>query len=952
MSALVEALRGPGSREFPGGGNRPFFLTPDRAWVVLEGTVDLFLVRRREGRPEGAHHPFRQVPAGGILLGLPEDGEFAVLGVGDSDARLLETSRAAFDARPVAERAPYVDAWIQVLTDGLELPPAAPTARILQAGGRVEVPASLQVMGRGDGLWFVCSSGALEFPNGVRAELEGDQPLPMPRRFWLSAVVDSVVEGRTTAEALADPGALERFHRMLVGAARAQTVWLEQQAEERIRRRLTSDQVLVGAAVRQLASVMPGGSLEYVPPAAQGQALLAACQLVGRAQGIAIRPAAAYDRSSEPLRAIAEASGFRARRVRLEGAWWRRDGGPLLAFRAGDGAPVALLPKGPGKYRLVDPGDPRPEPLRAALASTLSDEAWAFYKPFPDHPMGRNDLVAFAAGLGTHDLWTILAMGLLGGFLSLVTPIATGFLVNDIIPAGARSELGDLALALLASSVASGAYQLVRSLAVLRLGGHLDSVIQAAVLDRLLNLPAPFFRRYATGDLANRALGINAIHKLLSGVAVSSLLGGLFSLFNLALLFYYDWMLALVALLLVAINSLVIAGVGFYEVALQRRVLQLQGRLAGQVFDLLSGIAKLRVAGAEARAFAQWASCFADQRRLGWTDGMVRTGMSAFNAFFSLATTFVIFGYVAWRGYEDMNLGQFLSFFAAFGQLLGGLSSVSASCISLLQIGPILERARPILTEPTEQEDRRADPGALQGRVEFSHVSFRYRPDGPLVLDDVSFRADPGEFVAVVGPSGAGKSTLLRLLLGFEKPELGAIYYDGQDLKTLNVHAVRRQMGVVLQNGSLMAGSVFHNLVGSSTLTLDDAWAAAELAGLADDIRKLPMGMNTVVSEGGGTFSGGQRQRLMIARAIVARPRVLFFDEATSALDAEVQEQVSRGLESLQATRVVIAHRLSTIRAADRIYVLDHHRIQQVGTFEELVAVPGPFRELARRQMA
>lgn len=948
---LVEALRGPDAREFQGGGNRPFYLEPGKAWVVLQGAIDLFLVRKRDGHPEGTHYPFRQVHAGRIMLGLPEDPRFAVLGVGDADARLLEVDRAAFEARPAEERAPYVEAWVQLLADGLDLPLPAPTSRVLTRDGEVQVPKGMQVTSRSEGVWLCCSRGSLDFPDGTVADLAPGQAVPLPRRFWLSAASDSLVAGQTTEEALADPANLERFHRWLLEAARAQARRLALEAEARVEHRLLADQALVGGAVRQLASVLPGGAVEYIPQAVSDRALLAACQLVGRAQGLAVRAAAAFDKASQPLLAIADASGFRVRRVTLRGRWWRTDSGPLLAFLAEGGAPVALLPSSPTSYRLVDPMDPRPRAVGSAVAATLSGEAWTFYRPFPDRAIERRDLVAFAAALGLKDLWTILVMGLLGGVLSLVTPIATGFLVNRIIPAGARVELSHLAWAMVASAVASGAYQLVRSIAVLRMGGHLDSVIQAAVIDRLLNLPAPFFRRFSTGDLANRALGINAIHKILSSVAVSSLLGGVFSMFSLALLFYYDWKLALVGLGLVVVNSIVIAAVGFYEIVLQRKLLAFQGRIAGQVFDLLSGIAKLRVAGAEARAFAQWASSFADQRRVAWTDGMVRTGMSSFNAFFGPGTTLVVFGFVAWRGYQDMDLGQFLSFFAAFGQLLGGLTSVSTATVGLLQIGPILDRAQPILREPLEVDEQRTEPGTLQGSVEFSHLSFRYRKDGQFILDDVSFRADPGEFVALVGPSGAGKSTLLRLALGFEQPELGAVYYDGQDLKAMNVHAVRRQMGVVLQNGSLLAGSIYNNIVGSSILTLEDAWAAAELAGLADDIRQMPMGMNTVLSEGGGTFSGGQRQRLMIARAVVARPRILFFDEATSALDAEVQEQVSRGLESLQATRVVIAHRLSTIRGADRIYVLNDHRIEQVGTFDELLNQPGTFRELALRQM-
>jgi ATP-binding cassette subfamily C protein len=265
---------------------------------------------------------------------------------------------------------------------------------------------------------------------------------------------------------------------------------------------------------------------------------------------------------------------------------------------------------------------------------------------------------------------------------------------------------------------------------------------------------------------------------------------------------------------------------------------------------------------------------------------------------------------------------------------------------------PTYERAKPILETLPEVDEMKADPGELTGELEVSHVSFRYREDGPIVLKDVSVQVKPGEFVALVGPSGSGKSTLFRLLLGFEKLEAGAVYYNGRDLVGLDIREVRRQIGVVLQNGKLMAGDIFTNIIGSSLLTLEDARQAARMAGLEDDLKAMPMGLHTVISEGGGTLSGGQRQRLLIARALVHRPRILFFDEATSALDNRTQAIVSESLDNLQATRIVIAHRLSTIMNADRIYVLQDGRVVQQGTYDELIQAEGVFADLAKRQMA
>jgi ATP-binding cassette subfamily C protein len=392
--------------------------------------------------------------------------------------------------------------------------------------------------------------------------------------------------------------------------------------------------------------------------------------------------------------------------------------------------------------------------------------------------------------------------------------------------------------------------------------------------------------------------------------------------------------------------------VSLYTLRLHRPLHALQGKISGQVLQFITGITKLRVAAAEVHAFAVWARNFSEQKRLDLATGRVYNGVAVFNEVYPILTTICLFAAMAYWARGDMTTGKFLAFNAAFTTFLYATLDVSAALISMLHVVPVYERAKPILATLPEVTEAKADPGELQGRIELSHVSFRYKADGPPILRDLSLQISPGQFVAIVGPSGSGKSTLLRLLLGFETPEAGTIYYDGMDLAGLDVQAVRRQIGVVLQSGKLMPGDIYENIVGSSLLTLDDAWEAAEKAGLADDVNDMPMGMHTVLGEGATTLSGGQRQRLMIARAIVAKPRILIFDEATSALDNRTQAIVSRSLEELQATRIVIAHRLSTIIHADRIFVIQAGRLVQSGNYEELMQQEGPFAELAKRQLA
>jgi ATP-binding cassette subfamily C protein len=476
--------------------------------------------------------------------------------------------------------------------------------------------------------------------------------------------------------------------------------------------------------------------------------------------------------------------------------------------------------------------------------------------------------------------------------------------------------------------------------------------VQAAVWDRLLSLPATFFRRFSTGDLAVRALGINTIYQTITGPTVASVLSSLFSVFSFGLLFYYSVRLALTAtLVMVAILGVTVAA-SYLQLRYQYRTTEILGKVSSLVLQLLGGIAKLRVAGAEVHAFAVWAERFSAQKVMATKAQSAANALVVFNSASGILASLAIFAAIALFSRESLSTAQFVAFNTAFAQVLFAFSGATGALITILQAAPYYKRGKPILRSLPEVDAGKLDPGELSGRIKLDHVSFRYSPDGPLVVDDVSLQIEPREFVAIVGPSGAGKSSLFRLLLGFETPEAGSIYYDNNDIAGLDVRSVRRQMGVVLQDGRPMSGSIFGNIVGSLPLTMDDAWEAARMVGLEEDIRAMPMGMFTMLSEDASTISGGQRQRLMIARAIVSKSRILLFDEATSALDNLTQAIVASSLENLRATRVVIAHRLSTIINADRIYVLQAGRITQSGTYADLMEREGPFQELASRQLA
>ncbi|HEV3050852.1 MAG TPA: NHLP bacteriocin export ABC transporter permease/ATPase subunit, partial [Longimicrobium sp.] len=583
----------------------------------------------------------------------------------------------------------------------------------------------------------------------------------------------------------------------------------------------------------------------------------------------------------------------------------------------------------------------------------LGPTAHMVYRPFPAEPLRALQVLKFGLHGCRPDVLTALAAATLGAVLGLVLPLATGLLFETIIPGADRGQLVQMTLVLLAVAVAGALFTVVRGIAIVRIESRAAGALQAAVWDRLIALPLPFFRDYSAGQLAIRAMSVEEIRRVMTGAVVTGLLAGLFSLSNLFLLLHYDLLLGAVGTGLIAVSLLVSVGVGLLQLRSQRSIVEQRSLISGMMLQFLTGISKLKLAGAESQAFSQWARAFGEQRDRTFYNRVLGVRLAVFNAAYPVLCSIVLFSLAARTlgGEDAMGTGEFLGFTAAFGLCLGAVLSTSSALIQALGTVPLYEMVKPIRHTPPEVRPGKDDPGELSGAIDLKHVSFRYAPGGPLVLDDVSVSIRPGEFVAFVGPSGSGKSTLFRLLLGFETPEVGSVAYDEQDLGGIDVEAVRRQMGVVLQSGRVMTGDLFTNIVGSSAATLDDAWEAARMAGLDQDIRTMPMGMHTVVSDGGGTLSGGQRQRLMIARAIVNRPRILLMDEATSALDNRTQAVVSQSLDALRATRVVIAHRLSTILHADRIHVLVAGRITESGTFDQLMARDGVFAAMARRQL-
>ncbi|MEI8185458.1 MAG: NHLP bacteriocin export ABC transporter permease/ATPase subunit [Chlorobiaceae bacterium] len=685
--------------------------------------------------------------------------------------------------------------------------------------------------------------------------------------------------------------------------------------------------------------------------------LFAACAAIGKSAGLTFRKPDGDITSSheDPLQLICRFSGIRARLVTLRKSerWWTLDNGPMLSYSHDNKKPFALLPGVNSGYRLFDPSTSETVEVTPSIAEGIAEQAWMFYRPFPDKPMQGKELLQFGMFGCRGDVIRIILLGIVCSLLGLLPSILTGKLFDEVIPQSDRSQLLQLALILVASIISASGFDLAKSIAATRMQTRIDMHIQPGLIDRLLNLPSNFFRTYSSGDLAMRVLGANQIRDILSSSAVSVILGMLFSIFSLCLLFYYSWKLALVALLLIMIISAATLFVSLRQLAINSDAVTVQGKISGLLGDLLGGITKIRVTGTERAAFSKWAHLFAHERGLLLKAGKLKNTLSVvITSFPVMALAFIIFSVGNFLQNDKLATGSLLAFISAYTGFQTTLIQMVMTVTASLNVVPLYNRLKPILETLPESDTTKKYPGKLTGGVSVQNLNFSYSSDSPQILYDIDFSASPGEFIALVGGSGSGKSTLLRLLLGFEKPDSGTVYYDGEDLAALNVQAVRRQIGVVMQNGQLQPGFILQNIIGSSILTIDDAWEAAKMAGFDEDIRQMPMGMHTVISEGSGTLSGGQKQRLLIAGSLVRKPRIIFFDEATSALDNRTQEVVSSSLEQLQATRIVIAHRLSTIRHADRIYCLDKGRIVQSGTYTELMAQEGFFKELASRQIA
>ena len=650
----------------------------------------------------------------------------------------------------------------------------------------------------------------------------------------------------------------------------------------------------------------------------------------------------------ERIEWLCRPTGTMRRGVKLDKGWHKRAFGAMLG-RLDTGEPIALLPRNVHGYYYLQPGTNRKVKVTAETARRIDQEAMLFYRPLPAKPLKTRDLVKFIFHVfDRSDYLLVLSAALVATLIGLAPAWANQVAFGVVAPSGQAALILPIAALLLGVAVSTALINACRNLVMARVSLKLDIVAEAATFARLLALPSSFFKRYSSGNLASRVASMTLLAQLMSSVVLGSALTALLSLVYVLQIAAFAPALALPAFAIVIAQAAITAMATLVTVRYEEETLEANAKLSGVVTALLGGVEKIKLAGAEDRAFAKWAHNYAAYARPAYNRPTLVRALPAIVGLVGLLGTIAIYYFA---GSSGVSVANYMAFNAAYGQITAAIMALAGIAGQIAQVNPMISMVAPILEATPETAEDKPSVESLTGSIEVSSVSFRYDENGPYVLHDLSFKVRPGEYVALVGKSGCGKSTILRLLLGFETPERGSIFYGPHDVQKVDLRSLRQHIGTVMQDGKLFMGDIANNItISTPAATLDDAWEAAELAGIADDIRKMPMGMQTLVTEGAGGVSGGQRQRLMIARAVCGKRRVLMFDEATSALDNVTQKHVSDSLDSLKCTRIVVAHRLSTVRRCDRILVVDGGTIAEEGTYEELIEKDGLFAELVKKQ--
>ncbi|MEG1877269.1 MAG: ATP-binding cassette domain-containing protein [Lachnospiraceae bacterium] len=651
---------------------------------------------------------------------------------------------------------------------------------------------------------------------------------------------------------------------------------------------------------------------------------------------------------NEQLDYLLRPAGMMRREVHLTEDWYKNATGAMLGQKK-DGTMVAILPNVFTGYVVFNPATAKKERVTKKNAEELSENAICFYKPLPQKEIGIKELVRYIASTPSRaDLFFVILTALLVTLVGLLPPLITKLMFGDVIQGGDAGIIVPITFFLIGATTSASLIAIAKSIILTRIKTKLSVMLEAAGMMRTLSLPTDFFAQYSSGEIASHLQNLSEVCNMIVDAFLTSGITALFSLLYVMQIFHFAPELAIPAVIIIIATSAMTVAMVVVQSKMLKKQMDDSAKMNGLVYAMITGIQKIKTAGAEKRAFARWAGQYTKVARLQYDPPQFLKIGNVMITAISLIGIIVIY-YFAINA--RISAADYMGFNATYGMLSGAFASLSTIAVAFAYVPPVLDMIKPFFTTMPETSENKKMVISLGGTIKIENVSFRYTEDTPMVLDNLTIKVEAGQYVGIVGKTGCGKSTLLRLLIGFEKACKGAVYYDDRDIKTLDLPSLRRKIGVVMQDGKLFAGDIFSNIaITAPDLTLEEAWKAAEIAGIADDIRQMPMGMNTVIAEGSGGVSGGQKQRIMIARAVASKPRILLFDEATSALDNITQMYVSESLAKLECTRIVIAHRLSTIRECDRIIVLGDGHILEDGTYAELCSQKGYFAELIKRQ--
>lgn len=724
--------------------------------------------------------------------------------------------------------------------------------------------------------------------------------------------------------------------------------WFDEQIKERKRR----DEENFSEALDEISSIITRKEVGYGDPTSNEAKQESITDAIGQIlRYYRIKPKELPSDVSDlqdQLEYLCRPHGIMRRSVELDRGWYKDAVGALLGTKK-DGTTVALIPNRFFGYSYYDRATGKMVRLNKNTEENLEKTAIYFYRQFPMKKLGIPALMKYIIGCVPQSSYIlVLFMMLVTTLVGMLSPKVTHAIFNEVIPSESMRLFWAVIVFSVCVSIGSMLFRMVSSLINGKIGTQMSVSIQAATMARVLSLTPEFFKGYSAGELTTKIQYFNSLcSTLYSGFIVTGL-GSVFSLLYITQVTNYAPSLLLPSLCVTAATLVFSICNTLMRIKFSGRAMEMSGKKNGLTYALISGMQKIRLSGSERRAFTKWTKVYAEEVKYTYGVPKILLLNGTISMAISLIGTLVMYYFAV---SHQVSVADYYAFTAAYGMVSSAFTSLVGVGLQAANIKPTLEQVKPIMEALPEVEENKKVVTRVSGGIELNNVSFRYSEKMPWVIDDLSLKIKPGQYVAIVGKTGCGKSTLLRLLLGFETAQKGAVYYDGMDLSTLDLKSLRKKIGVVMQNGKLFHGDIFSNItIAAPWLTMEDAWEAAELADIADDIREMPMEMNTIIAEGSGGISGGQRQRLMIARAVAPKPKILMFDEATSALDNITQKKVAEALDSLKCTRIVIAHRLSTIQHCDRIIVLDSGKIVEDGTYQELLEKGGFFAQLVERQ--